>query len=424
MSYIKELKNRGLIHSITPDLEAIFAQEQVTGYAGFDPTAASIHIGNLATLMLLVRLQRHGHKPIALVGGATGMIGDPSGKSHERNLLDEQTLKHNVEAITKQLRKFIDFEHPTAPAKLVNNYDWMKEFSLLGFLRDVGKQLTINYMLAKDSVQKRLETGLSFTEFSYQLIQAYDFYYLNKYHNCKLQLGGSDQWGNITAGTELIRKTTGEASHGLTCPLLVKSDGSKFGKSESGNIWLDPKLTSPYKFYQYFLNSADDDLERLFMVFSTKSIEEIAAILAKHQEHPEKRFAQQIIAEELTTWVHSHEDYLQARSASQILFSDNINSLNQLEIALFKDVFEGVPKNTIDYQQFITLSLLELLLQCGVVSSKTEGRKALQAGSIRVNKQKLTESNHSLNSNDLIHNRFVLIQNGKKNYHLIEILSN
>lgn len=421
MNYIEELSNRELIHSKTPDLEALFSQKQVIAYAGFDPTSDSIHIGNLATLMLLVRLQRHGHKPIVLIGGATGMIGDPSGKSHERNLLSEEILTHNVDSITKQLRKFLDFEHPTASAEIVNNYDWMKQFSFLNFLRDVGKQLTVNYMLAKDSVQKRLETGLSFTEFSYQLIQAYDFYYLYKHKNCVLQVGGSDQWGNITAGTELIRRMLGQSGHGLTCPLLVKSDGSKFGKSESGNIWISPERTSPYKFYQYFLNTADDDLQRIFMVFSLKSIEEINEILAEHPKNPEKRIAQKAIAEELTSWIHSPEVCKQVIAASLTLFSEDLNSLQSISPSLFEDVFEGVPRSNISMEQFESWTILDIIHQCQIVPSKTEGRKALQAGSIRVNKEKLSDTNCLIKQYNLIHNKFLIIQKGKKNYYLIEI---
>ncbi|MCC5945853.1 MAG: tyrosine--tRNA ligase [Bernardetiaceae bacterium] len=419
---IEELKWRGMLQDFTPQTEAQLQKEVTTAYIGFDPTAASLHIGNLATVMLLVHLQRAGHKPIALVGGATGMIGDPSGKSQERNLLDEAQLRHNQNCIEAQLRRFLDFDSAENAAEIVNNYDWMKEFSFLRFLREVGKHLTVNYMMAKDSVKKRLETGISFTEFSYQLLQAYDFYHLHQHKNVKLQMGGSDQWGNITSGTELIRRMSGGEAHALTCPLLTKSDGSKFGKSEGGNIWLDADMTSPYKFYQFWLNTADDEAPRLLRVFTLLPREEIERIEAEHAEAPHLRLMQKTVAEEVTTMIHGEAALAQAKEATEILFGKNVTqALKNADERTLLEVFEGVPHIKITATEWNALDDIFSLLshQEGVFKSKGEARRMIKSGGVSINKEKISENTapHDL---ELLQNKYLLVQRGKKNYFLIE----
>ncbi len=428
-NFIEELRWRGMLHDAMPGTEEYLMEQMRAAYVGFDPTADSLHIGNLVPIMLLAHYQRAGHKPFALVGGATGMIGDPSGKSAERNLLDEKTLRHNQESIKKQLGRFLDFESDAANAAvLVNNYDWMKEFSFLEFIRDVGKHITVNYMMAKDSVKNRISSesseGMSFTEFTYQLVQGYDFLHLYQNHECTLQMGGSDQWGNITTGTELIRRIGGGKGYALTCPLITKSDGSKFGKSEGGNVWLDAKRTSPYKFYQYWLNTSDEDAEKYIKIFTFLSKEEIDALVAEHKEAPHMRILQKRLADEVTVIVHSKEDLDNAIKASSILFGKSTSEdLKALDEATFLDVFDGVPqaeitKSAISEGVDIIGALAE---QTGFLKSNGEARRALKENSISVNKEKVKEG-FSISEKDLINNQFVLLQRGKKNYFVIRVV--
>jgi tyrosyl-tRNA synthetase len=421
MNLIEELRWRGMIHDITPGTEEQLSKEMTSGYAGFDPTAPSLHIGNLVPVMLLVHLQRAGHKPFVLVGGATGRVGDPSGKSDERKLLSIEDIEINLESQKKQLMKFLDFENGENKAEIVNNYDWFKEFNFLDFIRDVGKHITINYMLAKDSVKKRLETGMSFTEFSYQLVQGYDFYWLHQNRNVKLQVGGSDQWGNITTGKEFIRRKNGGEAFAMTCPLITKADGSKFGKSEGGNIWLDAEKTSPYKFYQYWLNVTDIDAENFIKIFTLLSKEEIEKLIEKHKQDPGRRLLQKELAKDITIRVHSKEDYEAAVNASQILFGKGTTEMLQtLSDNMLLSVFEGVPQQNISRTSIVTgLDIVELLsTETGFFPSKSEVRRLLQGNSISVNKTKV-KLGYELSSKDLLNDRFILIQKGKKNYYLI-----
>lgn len=427
MNFVEELKWRGMIHDIMPGTEEQLQKEMTTAYVGIDPTADSLHIGHLVSVMILKHFQRAGHKPIALVGGATGMIGDPSMKSQERNLLNEKTLRHNQEAIKKQLSKFLDFESdaPNA-AELVNNYDWMKNFTFLDFIRDVGKYITVNYMMAKDSVKKRLNgensNGLSFTEFSYQLVQGYDFLYLNKTKNCKLQMGGSDQWGNITTGTELIRRTTGGEAFALTCPLITKADGGKFGKTESGNIWLDPRYTSPYKFYQFWVNVSDADAERYIKIFTSLSREEIEALVTEQNAAPHLRPLQKRLAKEITIMVHSEADYEAAVEASSILFGNSTSEqLKKLDEDTLLAVFEGVPQFEISKEELSKgIKAVELFTEKATIfPSKGEMRKTTQGGGVSINKEKLIEFDKEINDSYLLNSKYLIVQRGKKNYFLL-----
>ncbi len=416
---MEELRWRGMLHDMVPGTEELLAKGGVSGYIGFDPTADSLGIGNMVQVMTLTHFQRTGNKPVALVGGATGMVGDPSGKSAERNLLDLDRLNHNLECQKKQLEKFLDFDGENA-ATIVNNYDWFKEFGFLEFIRDVGKHMSINYMMAKDSVKNRLENGMSFTEFSYQLIQGYDFYHLWKNNNCALQMGGSDQWGNITTGTELIRRLGGGEAYALTTPLIKKADGTKFGKSEGGNIWLDPARTSPYKFYQFLLNTADADVANYMRVFSVKSREEIEAIEAEHAIAPHERAMQKAIAEELTIRVHSSQDFENAVNASEVLFGKSTSeALMTLDGATVLDVFEGVPQATISKDEVEGgMDIISLLAEkTGFLNSNGEVRRALKENSISINKNKVSDD-FKTSSSDLIAGKYLLLQRGKKNYFL------
>lgn len=426
MNFVEELQWRGMIHDIMPGTEEQLKKEMTSAYVGIDPTADSLHIGHLVSVMMLKHFQRAGHKPIALVGGATGMIGDPSGKSQERNLLDEATLRHNQECIKKQLSKFLDFESdaPNA-AELVNNYDWMKDFSFLNFIRDIGKHITVNYMMSKDSVKKRLDadsgSGMSFTEFTYQLVQGTDFLHLYQTKNTKLQMGGSDQWGNITTGTELIRRKTGGEAFALTCPLITKADGGKFGKTESGNVWLDSKLTSPYKFYQFWLNTSDDDAVKYIKIFTLLSQEEVAELVQKHAEAPHLRILQRRLAEEVTVMVHSREDYEMAVEASQILFGQGTAELlNKLDESTFLSVFDGVPGFQVAKTEIAGTKVVDLLTEkAAVFPSKGELRRTIQANGLSINKEKVSDADLVVNENLLIGGKYLLVQKGKKNYFLI-----
>jgi tyrosyl-tRNA synthetase len=425
-NFIEEVTWRGMLHDVMPGTEEHLMEQMRVAYVGIDPTADSLHIGHLVGVMLLKHFQISGHKPLALVGGATGMIGDPSGKSNERNLLDEATLRHNQEAIKGQLSRFLDFTSDTAnAAELVNNYDWMKNFSFLDFIRDVGKHITVNYMMAKDSVKKRLSSeateGMSFTEFTYQLVQGYDFLHLYREKKCTLQMGGSDQWGNITTGTELVRRIASGKAYALTCPLITKADGTKFGKSEGGNIWLDSARTSPYKFYQYWLNTSDVDAEKYIKIFTFLSKEEIEILTEKHREAPHLRLLQKRLAEEITIMVHSKEDLENAIKASGILFGNaTADDLKQLDEATFLEVFDGVPQAEIAKSEIETgLDIVTVLNEkTGFFKSNGEARRALTANSISVNREKVTEE-FVLSAKDLINNQFVLLQSGKKNYFVI-----
>jgi tyrosyl-tRNA synthetase len=423
--FVEELKWRGMIHDIMPGTQEQLQKEITAGYIGFDPTADSLHIGNLVQIMTLVHFQRCGHKPVALVGGATGMVGDPSGKSSERNLLSEDILKHNQACIKAQLAKFLDFETIGNAAEMVNNFDWFKSFNFLDFIRDVGKHITVNYMMSKDSVQKRLETGLSFTEFSYQLVQGYDFYWLFKNKNCRLQMGGSDQWGNIVTGTELIRRKDGGDAFALTTPLIKKADGTKFGKSEQGNIWLDSKRTSPYKFYQYWLNTSDEDAINFVKIFTTRDEQEITDLVAAHQVEPHLRKLQSALAKDITVRVHSIEEYEMAVKASSILFGNSVTiDLQQFTIETLESVLEGVPTVSVTKEAFQNCkNVTELLTEISeskIFPSKGEARKMIIAGGVSINKQKLENPNGSIDF-ELLHNRYLLVQKGKKNYFLISI---
>ncbi len=427
MNFVEELKWRGMIHDMMPGTEEQLQKEMTTAYVGIDPTADSLHIGHLVSVMMLRHFQRAGHRPIALVGGATGMIGDPSMKSQERKLLDEETLRHNQDCIKKQLAKFLDFDSdaPNA-AKLVNNYDWMKNFTFLDFIRDIGKCITVNYMMAKDSVKRRLAgdtgAGLSFTEFSYQLVQGYDFLYLNKNLDCKLQMGGSDQWGNITTGTELIRRVTGGEAYALTCPLITKADGGKFGKTESGNVWLDPRYTSPYKFYQFWLNVSDIDAEKYIKIFTALPKEEIDALIQEQHETPHLRPLQKRLAKEITIMVHSEEDYNAAVEASGILFGNATSEqLRKLDEDTLLSVFEGVPQFEISRAQLSTgIKAVDLMTETtSIFPSKGEMRKTTQGGGVSVNKTKLQAFDAIIDEKELLNGKYILVQKGKKNYFLL-----
>lgn len=428
-NFIEEVTWRGMLHDVMPGTDEHLMEQMRVAYVGIDPTADSLHIGHLVGVMLLKHFQIAGHKPLALVGGATGMIGDPSGKSNERNLLDEATLRHNQESIKAQLGRFLDFtsDAPNA-AELVNNYDWMKNFSFLDFIRDVGKHITVNYMMAKDSVKKRLSSesaeGMSFTEFTYQLVQGYDFLHLYRDKSCTLQMGGSDQWGNITTGTELVRRIASGKAYALTCPLITKADGTKFGKSEGGNIWLDATRTSPYKFYQYWLNTSDVDAEKHIKIFTFLSKEEIEDLTVKHREAPHLRVLQKKLAEEITIMVHSAEDLENAIKASNILFGNsNAQDLKQLDAATFLEVFDGVPQAEIAKSDIEAgLDIVAVLNEkTGFMKSNGEARRALTANSISVNREKVTED-FTLSNKDLINDQFVLLQSGKKNYFVVRVV--
>lgn len=427
MDFIQELEWRGMIHTVMPGTDELLRTEMTTAYVGIDPTADSLHIGHLVGVMMLRHFQRAGHKPLALIGGATGMIGDPSMKSAERNLLDEPTLRHNQECIKAQLAKFLDFESdaPNA-AELVNNYDWMKDYSFLNFIRDIGKHITVNYMMAKDSVKKRLSSessvGMSFTEFSYQLLQGYDFLNLYQTKNCKLQMGGSDQWGNITTGTELIRRKTGGEAFALVCPLITKADGGKFGKTESGNVWLDRKYTSPYKFYQFWLNVSDADAEKYIKIFTSIGRDEIDALVESHQQAPHLRTLQRRLAEEITVMVHSREDLDAAMEASNILFGNATSeALKRLDEDTLLAVFDGVPQYRVAMSDLEAgTKAIELLTdKAPVFPSKGEMRKLVQSGGVSVNKVKLDDQDSLISVADLLNSRYLLVQKGKKNYFLL-----
>lgn len=427
-NFIEELRWRGMIQDIMPETEQHLMEGLRAAYVGVDPTADSLHIGHLVGVMMLRHFQNCGHKPYALVGGATGMIGDPSGKSAERNLLTEEVLAHNIEGIKKQLAKFLDFES-TAPnrAELVNNYDWMKNFSFLSFIRDIGKHITVNYMMAKDSVKKRFDPnentdGMSFTEFSYQLLQGYDFLHLYREKNLTLQMGGSDQWGNITTGTELIRRIAGGKAYALTCPLITKADGTKFGKSEGGNVWLDPEKTSPYKFFQYWINTSDADAERYIKIFTMLSKEEINNLIAQHTEAPHLRVLQNKLAEELTLLVHGREELEKAQKASQILFGNSTSAdLRTLDEKTFLEVFDGVPQAEVSAADIAGgLDMIAILsAKTGFISSNSEARRALKENSISVNKEKVGED-YQIAEKDLVDGKFILLQRGKKNYFIVK----
>ncbi len=423
-NFVEELKWRGMLHDIMPDTEELLTKEMVSGYIGFDPTADSLGVGNMVQIMTLVHFQRAGHKPIALVGGATGMVGDPSGKSAERNLLDLATLNHNLESQKAQLAKFLNFDCGENSAEIVNNYDWFKEFDFLGFIRDVGKHMSVNYMMAKDSVKNRLETGMSFTEFSYQLIQGYDFYHLWKNNGVKLQMGGSDQWGNITTGTELIRRLGRGSAHALTTPLIKKADGTKFGKSEGGNVWLDPKRTTPYAFYQFWLNAADSDAENYIKIFSIESRETIEALIAEHAEAPHQRKLQKALAEEITVRVHSQEDLENAQAASEILFGKATeDQLRRLDNDTLMSVFEGVPQHEISAAALEGgLDIVDALAEVTTIfPSKGEARKMVQGNGVAINKTKVTVDKQ-LTSEDVVAGNLILVQKGKKNYYLVRVI--
>ncbi len=427
MNFVEELKWRGMLHDVTPGTEEQLQKEMTSAYIGFDPTSDSLHVGSFAQIMLLKRFQLAGHKPLALVGGATGMIGDPSGKSQERNLLDEEMLNKNLDGIKKQLSKFLDFDsgEPNA-AVMVNNYDWMKEFSFLEFIRDIGKHITVNYMMSKDSVKKRLSSeskvGMSFTEFTYQLVQGYDFLWLYDNMGCKLQMGGSDQWGNITTGTELIRRKVSGEAFALTIPLITKADGGKFGKTEHGNVWLDPEKTTPYQFYQFWLNTSDGDAEKYIKVFTLLGKEEIDALIAEHNEAPHQRTLQKKLAEEITCMVHSREDYALAVEASQILFGQGTaEQLRKLNESTFLSVFEGVPQFNISKAELDPgINVMDLLVEkTAVFPSKGELRRTIQGNGLSINKEKIGDMDLTVNTDFLIGGKYILAQKGKKNYFLI-----
>ncbi|CCY16677.1 tyrosine--tRNA ligase [Prevotella sp. CAG:755] len=426
MNFVDELRWRGMVHQLMPGTEELLAREQVTAYVGFDPTADSLHIGHLCSIMILRHFQRAGHKPLALVGGATGMIGDPSGKSAERNLLTEEVLRHNEACIKAQLGHFLDFDSAASNgAELVDNYDWMRDFTFLDFAREVGKHITVNYMMAKDSVKKRLNgearDGLSFTEFTYQLLQAYDFLHLYQTKNCKLQMGGSDQWGNITTGSELIRRTLGGEAYALTCPLITKSDGRKFGKTESGNVWLDKRYTTPYKFYQFWLNVGDDEAARYIKIFTSLPKDEIDALIAEHSADPGRRLLQKRLGEEVTCMVHSREDYDMAIEASNILFGRATKeSLVRLDEATLLAVFDGVPRFEVAKDQVCGAKAVDLLAETTkCFASKGEMRKLVQGGGVSLNKEKLETPDRLVTADDLLDGKYLLVQRGKKNYFLI-----
>lgn len=429
MNFVEELKWRGMLQDIMPGTEEQLSKEMTTAYLGIDPTADSLHIGHLCGVMMLRHFQHSGHKPLALIGGATGMIGDPSGKSKERNLLDEATLAHNVSCIKTQLEHFLDFnsDAPNA-AELVNNYDWMKDYTFLDFARNVGKLITVNYMMAKDSVKKRFNgecsDGMSFTEFTYQLLQGYDFVYLNEHKNCKLQMGGSDQWGNITTGTELIRRMNGGEAYALTCPLITKADGGKFGKTESGNVWLDRRYTSPYKFFQFWMNVSDDDAKRYIKIFTMLPKDEIDALITEHEQAPHLRVLQKRLAQEVTTMVHSKEDYEAALEASNILFGNaTSDSLKKLDKETFLSVFEGVPTFKVAKSEIEAgVSIIDLIAEkTNIFPSKGEARKMIQGGGVSINKAKVEAIDMQVNATALLNGSYILVQKGKKNYFIVEV---
>lgn len=429
MNFVEELKWRGMIHDIMPGTEELLKKELTTAYVGIDPTADSLHIGHLVGVMMLKHLQASGHRPIVLLGGATGMIGDPSGKSQERNLLDEETLRSNQNALKNQLSRFLDFESkkPNA-AVMVNNYDWMKDFSFLNFIRDVGKHITVNYMMSKDSVKKRLgeesRVGMSFTEFTYQLVQGYDFFFLYQNYNCKLQMGGSDQWGNITTGTELIRRKLSGEAFALTCPLITKADGGKFGKTEQGNVWLDSRYTTPYRFYQFWLNVSDDDAAKYIKIFTMLPKQEVEALIAEHSQAPHLRLLQKRLAEEVTVMVHSRADYDSAVEASDILFGKSTSeTLRKLDEDTFLAVFEGVPMFEINKSEFGSpINVIELLAEkTKVFASKGEMRRLIQGGGLSINKEKLDSAEATISLADFIGNKYLLVQKGKKSYSIVRI---
>lgn len=427
-NFVEELRWRGMLQDMMPGTEEQLMKEPTAAYLGIDPTADSLHIGHLCGIMMLKHLQNAGHKPIALIGGATGMIGDPSGKSAERNLLDEPTLRHNQECIKKQLERFLNFGEGENAAELVNNYDWMKDYTFLDFAREVGKLITVNYMMAKDSVKKRFNgeysQGMSFTEFTYQLLQGYDYVYLNKHKNCKLQMGGSDQWGNITTGTELIKKMGGGEAFALTCPLITKADGGKFGKTESGNVWLDRRYTSPYRFYQFWLNVSDDDAKRYIRIFTCLDKETIDALIAAHEEAPHMRTLQKRLAEEVTVMVHSREDYEAAVEASNILFGNATHeALSKLDEEMFLQVFDGVEKYEISREDIEAgIPPLDLLAEkTKIFPSKGEARKMITANGFSINKEKFTDPQKAITIDVLLNGKYLLCQKGKKNYYIVEV---
>jgi tyrosyl-tRNA synthetase len=425
MNLVEELQWRGMIQDIMPGTEALLNKEKVRGYIGFDPTSDSLHIGSLVPILLLVHLQKAGHHPIALIGGATGMVGDPSGKSEERNLLSEEQLNMNILGVKKQLEQFLDF-NPSLPNKaiLLNNYDWFKQISFISFLRDVGKHITINYMMSKDSVRKRIEgeTGISYTEFAYQLMQGYDFLWLNEHHQCQLQMGGSDQWGNITTGTELIRKMKGKEAFAFTCPLITKADGGKFGKTEKGNVWIDPNRTTPYQFYQFWLNAADEDAIKWIKIFTLLPKETIETIIEDHLTNPGARLLQKKLAEEITKFVHGENGISQALETTQKLFSQQqlpAESLSKEDLEHMEGVSKiSISKSTIE----AGVSLVQLLADTGILPSKGEARKMVAGGGISINRQKINQADIMVENQHLLHNSFILIQKGKKNYYLLEAI--
>ena len=424
MNFVDELRWRGMIHDVMPGTEEQLNKEMTSGYIGFDPTSDSLGVGNLVQIMTLLHFQRCGHKPYALVGGATGMVGDPSGKSLERNLLSEDILYHNLQCQRKQLEKFLDFNCGANSAEIVNNYDWFKDFSFLDFIRDVGKHITINYMMTKDSVKNRMESGMSFTEFSYQLVQGYDFYFLYSNKNCKLQMGGSDQWGNIVTGTELIRRKAGGEAYALTTPLIKKADGTKFGKTEGGNVWLDAKKTSPYKFYQFWLNASDEDVSKYIRIFTLFNKEEIEAMEEEHKKAPHLRTLQKVLAKDITIRVHSLDDYNSAVEASEILFGKSTTeTLRKIDEDTLLSVFEGVPMSDINKSEISSgIPVIDFLSEkTNVTASKSEARRMLKEGSISINKAKV-EENYSVSENDLLNQKYILVQKGKKNYYLIKAI--
>ena len=424
MNFVEEMKWRGMIHDIMPGTEEQLQKEVTSAYIGFDPTADSLHIGSLVQIMTLVHLQRAGHKPLALVGGATGMVGDPSGKSKERNLLSEEILAHNLSCVQKQLARFLDFECGENSAEIVNNYDWFKDFNFLDFIRDVGKHISINYMMAKDSVKSRLETGMSFTEFTYQLVQGYDFYHLYTEKNCKLQLGGSDQWGNIVTGTELIRRKARGEAYAITTPLIKKADGTKFGKTEGGNVWLDAERTSPYKFYQYWLNASDEDAKTYIKIFTLMSKQEIDALIAEHEEAPHQRALQKALGKDVTERVHGTEAYQRAIEASEILFGKNTaEQLKNIQERDLLDIFEGVPQFEVSKVAIEEgVEVIDLLAQKSqVFSSNGDARRMLKSNAVSINKVKVT-AEKIINSEALLNDKYILVQKGKKNYFLLKAI--
>ncbi len=426
-NFLEELRWRGMIHDMMPGAEEQLNKEMTSAYIGFDPTADSLHIGSLVQIMILVHLQKAGHKPFALLGGATGMVGDPSGKSKERNLLTKEELDRNLQGVKSQLERFLDFNSGANSAEMVNNYDWFKDYNFLEFIRDVGKHITVNYMMAKDSVKGRLESGMSFTEFSYQLVQGYDFYYLYKHKNCKLQLGGSDQWGNITTGTELIRRMDGGEAFAITTPLIKKADGTKFGKTEGGNVWLDKNRTSPYMFYQYWINSSDEDARNYIRIFTLKSREEIEALEREHEQAPHLRTLQKALADDITVRVHSQEELNKAVNASRILFGKSTTEeLSEIDETTLLSVFEGVPMIQISRDAFSAttnpVDLLSEITKSEIFPSKGEARRMIQGGGVSINKEKV-EKPESFPSISLLQDKYLLVQKGKKNYYLIEVSS-